>query len=161
MNWFPDDVQSLLNAHGAKLFALLVRLTLRVDVAEDLLQELFCKMVQSEGFRKADNRLAFAYRAATNLALDWRRAKKRSPLSETASDSLAGANTCPLSDLVQREELERTLSAISELPTSGAKLSCCGTWNTKVTTLSPASSARHNIRFAHFVTKHWSNCVAD
>lgn len=122
MNWSPDDVQLLLNEHGRQLFALLVRLTLRVDVAEDLLQELFCKLAGSGGFRKADNRAAYAYRAATNLAFDWRRERTRLPRVERPTESIPGTYKRPLSELVDRENLERTLNAIGDLPETGREI---------------------------------------
>jgi RNA polymerase sigma-70 factor (ECF subfamily) len=95
---------------------LLYRLTLRTDVADDLLQDLFCRLTQSESFQRADNAPAFAYRTAMNLAFDWRRAKKRGPTSEVDVADSATPEKSPLADIVRREELEQTLIAISELP---------------------------------------------
>jgi RNA polymerase sigma-70 factor (ECF subfamily) len=117
-----ENVSALLAEHGGRLFALLYRLTLRSDVAEDLLQELFCKLAQSDGFHRADNRLAFAYRVATNLAFDWRRANKRHPTMEADCNLAAAPIGSPLADLVRREELEQTLNAISELSVSGREI---------------------------------------
>ena len=87
-------------------------------MADDLLQDLFCRLANSEGFHGAKNPLGYAYQAATNLAFDWRRARKRNP--ETCADGVeAGTSTpSPLSDLIRREELEQTLNAIGELPTT-------------------------------------------
>jgi RNA polymerase sigma factor (sigma-70 family) len=117
-----EDASALLAEHGGRLFALLYRLTLRNVVAEDLLQELFCKLAQSDSFRRADNRLAFAYRSATNLALDWRRSNKRTLTTAADSDVEASPIESPLVDLVRREELERTLNAISQLPVRGREI---------------------------------------
>jgi len=117
-----EDASALLAEHGGRLFALLHRLTLRNDAAQDLLQELFCKLAQSEGFRRADNRLAFAYRVATNLALDWRRANKRNPSSESDCNYTEAPIESPLTDLMRREELEQTLNAIAKLRKSGREV---------------------------------------
>jgi RNA polymerase sigma factor (sigma-70 family) len=112
-----NDASALLAEHGGKLHALLYRLTLRSDVAEDLLQDLFCKLAVSDGFRRAENRTAFAFRAAMNLAFDWRRSRKRITTADVDVGIQHSPVTSPLSDLVRREELEQTLSAIGELQT--------------------------------------------
>ena len=49
----PPDVSKLLAEHGRQLHALLFRLTLRTDVAEDLLQDLFCKLTDSDGISQS------------------------------------------------------------------------------------------------------------
>ncbi len=46
----PHNVSKLLAEHGRQLHALLFRLTLRSDVAEDLLQDLFCKLAAATDF---------------------------------------------------------------------------------------------------------------
>ena len=118
-----DEALALLEAHGKQLFALLFRLTLRHDVADDLLQDLFCKLAASDGFRRANNRLAYAHRMATNLAFDWRRRQRFATAAnhEQLADVAAGVNS-PLSDLVRREELEQTLNAIGELSAAAREI---------------------------------------
>jgi len=66
-------VVELLTAHGGGLYALLWRITRREDVAEDLMQDLAIKLGRAPGFAAADHPLAYARRAATNLAMDWLR----------------------------------------------------------------------------------------
>jgi RNA polymerase sigma factor (sigma-70 family) len=117
-----DDITALLDEHGGRLFALLYRLTLRSDVAEDLLQELFCRLSQSTGFQRAENPAAFAYRTATNLAFDWRRQRKRNPATDRVDDDFVAPDASPLADLVQREDLELTLNALGELPAAGREI---------------------------------------
>src|SRR4051794_7288180 len=75
------DLIAILDAHGPALHALLLRLTLRQDVADDLLQELFVKLAGSRSFRAAIDPVAYVKRAAVNLALDWRRARQRRDVS--------------------------------------------------------------------------------
>lgn len=67
----------MLRAEGARLYGLLLRLTLRRDVAEDLLQDLFVRLSRSGSFVKAERPGEFAARAAVNLAMDWRRREAR------------------------------------------------------------------------------------
>jgi RNA polymerase sigma factor (sigma-70 family) len=113
----PHDVSQLLAEHGRQLHALLFRLTLRSDVADDLLQDLFCKLAQSESFYQANKPVAFAFRTAMNLAFDWRRSKKRLPMTDADISAQQSPMTSVISNLVRREELEQTLTAIGELPT--------------------------------------------
>ena len=85
------ELLELLEKSGASLYALLTRLTLREDIAEELMQELFIKLRNSRGRARVANWDAYARRAAINLAFDWRRAHKRTGLRleqvrEPASD---------------------------------------------------------------------------
>ncbi len=111
-----EKLLALLESSGPRLHALLVRLTLREDVAEDLMQELFLKLRQSKGFERAGNPNAYACRAAINLAFDWRRSRHRgSPLESIVTEPTA--NTLPALDkLIKGEEFERILNALGELP---------------------------------------------
>lgn len=122
LNRQAHDVSKLLAEHGRQLYALLFRLTLRYEVAEDLLQDLFCRLTTSTGFQRADNRVAFAVRAATNLAFDWRRSQRRMPTGGDDCAELVSADRQPLADLVRREELDRTLSAVGELATTDREM---------------------------------------
>jgi RNA polymerase sigma factor (sigma-70 family) len=107
----------LLDRSGAKLHALLTRLTLREDVAEELMQELFVKLSDVATSKKISNWDAYAYRAAVNLAFDWRRRNKPRQvgvslegISEPASDDYS-----PLDGLIRNEAVQQVLSAIGQL----------------------------------------------
>jgi len=63
-----ERLLAVLDGEGARIFATLTRLTLRHDVAADLLQELFLRLQTSETFFAAENPAAFAWRTALNLA---------------------------------------------------------------------------------------------
>ncbi len=102
----------ILEQHGAQLHALLTRLTLRAGVAEDLLQELFLRLRNADGFGSSANRKAYAFRAAIHLAFDWRRQQR---LTEPLETELAGVATAPLDRLIDAEELERVLDAMEHL----------------------------------------------
>jgi RNA polymerase sigma-70 factor (ECF subfamily) len=109
------ELLELLDKSGANLYALLTRLTLREDVAEELMQELFIKLSNSRRFDKAGNRQAYARRAAINLAFDWRRSRKRNPLRLDQVREPASNDSSPLGKLVQAEELDEILNAIGRL----------------------------------------------
>ncbi len=101
---------------GAELYSLLTRLTLREDVAEELMQDLFIKLSNSRSAAKIANLDAYARRAAINLAFDWRRARARhagiglDQITEPVADG-----TSPLGTLIDSEELQETLNAIGRL----------------------------------------------
>ncbi len=101
---------------GAELYALLTRLTLREDIAEELMQDLFIKLKNSRSAARIANLDAYARRAAINLAFDWRRARSRRAgigLGQIAEPVAGGAS--PLGTLIDSEELQETLNAIGRL----------------------------------------------
>lgn len=109
------ELLELLDRLGASLYALLTRLTLREDVAEELMQELFIKLNNSRRWDKVKDWNAYAHRAAVNLAFDWRRKQKRTALPvETIREPMSGGNSA-LRELMRREELQQTLNAIERL----------------------------------------------
>ena len=105
----------LLEKSGARLHTLLTRLTLREDVAEELIQELFIKLTNSNELDKVENLGAYARRTAINLAFDWRRSQKRNTLGLNRLNEPASNDNSPLAKLVQREELQEILNAIEQI----------------------------------------------
>jgi len=105
----------LLDKSGADLYALLTRLTLREDIAEELMQELFIKLNTSRGIGKVANWDAYARRSAINLAFDWRRSQKQIVLAlGQVSEPVSNENS-PLGKLIHSEELAETLDAVGRL----------------------------------------------
>jgi RNA polymerase sigma-70 factor (ECF subfamily) len=106
----------LLDAHGAGLHALLTRLTLREEVAEELMQEVFLKLHAAKDLGRIDCWYAYARRTAINLAFDWRRrqAIRRACSLDVLSDR-ASETDGPLGQLIASEELEQVLAAIGRL----------------------------------------------
>jgi RNA polymerase sigma factor (sigma-70 family) len=108
----PNGLLSILETHGAELHRLLTRLTLRSEIAEDLLQDLFLKLRSAEGLGRASNRKAYVFRAAIHLAFDWRRAQRDiKPLRAEPVDPAAS----PLERLADSEQLEQVLEALQDL----------------------------------------------
>ena len=105
----------LLEKSGASLHTLLTRLTLREDVAEELMQELFIKLSNSSELDEVKNLGAYARRAAINLAFDWRRSQKRNALGLARLNEPASNEHSPLSKMVQTEELQQVLETIGQL----------------------------------------------
>ena len=110
-----EELLELLDKSGADLYALLSRLTLREDVAEELMQELFIKLSNSRGAGKVANWHAYARRAAINLALDWRRSRKRATLRLGQVREPVSNDDSPLGELIRSEELQETLNAMGQL----------------------------------------------
>lgn len=110
-----NDLLDLLNKQGPRLLALITRVTLRADVAEDLLQELFLKLHGSTAFATAHNAEAYATRAAVHLAFDWRRREKRR--RECTGMDVAAAAPAPSSPcgIMEQEEFEQVLQALDQL----------------------------------------------
>jgi RNA polymerase sigma factor (sigma-70 family) len=109
------ELLELLDKSGADLFALLTRLTLREDVAEELMQELFIKLNNSRGIGKVANWDAYARRAAINLAFDWRRTHSRTVLTLWQVSEPVSNDDSPLGKLIHTEELQETLDAVGKL----------------------------------------------
>jgi RNA polymerase sigma factor (sigma-70 family) len=110
-----ERVLAVLQDSGQKLHALLLRLTLRADVAEDLLQELFLKLNRSADFAGAANRTAYAFRTAVHLAFDWRRQRKQPAVGLQDFAQVEGDSASPLQTLVAREQMERVLEMVGTL----------------------------------------------
>jgi RNA polymerase sigma factor (sigma-70 family) len=110
-----EKVLDLLRSDGPRIQALLTRLTLREDVAEDLMQDLFLKLRVSEGFGKADDSIAYAVRAATNLAFEWRRKRKRCRETQGAEFEPTATTPSPLATLEANERYEQILEALDQM----------------------------------------------
>jgi RNA polymerase sigma factor (sigma-70 family) len=110
------ELLELLEVSGAKLHALLARLTLREDVAEELMQDLFLKLHGARDQGGIECWYAYARRTAINLAFDWRRRQAiRRARSLDAAAEHASDDVTPVSRLIESEELEQVLTAIDQL----------------------------------------------
>jgi len=109
------ELLELLDKSGANLYALLTRLTLREDVAEELMQELFIKLDNKSRLDKVRNRYAYARKTAINLAFEWRRNRRLNRVGLDQISEPASNDSSPLNKLVRTEELEEILNAIGKL----------------------------------------------
>jgi len=116
------ELLELLDKSGADLYALLTRLTLREEVAEELMQDLFIKLNNSRGAGNVVNLSAYAYRAAINLAFDWRRSQKRKVPAAGRFSEPVSAEDSPLRKLIHSEELTETLNAVGQLKKSSREV---------------------------------------
>ncbi|NLE60186.1 MAG: sigma-70 family RNA polymerase sigma factor [Planctomycetes bacterium] len=111
-----DQLVALLESVGPGLHRLLTKLTLRQDVAEDLMQELFINLAQSDGFTRAADPAAYAYRTAMNLAFTWRRAQQRTQAMLDGFRPAVPSSDGPLARLEADEQVRLVLDAMNELP---------------------------------------------
>lgn len=110
-----EQLLELLDRSGAKLHALLTRLTLREDAAEDLMQELFVKLSDLAASKKISNWDSYAYRTAVNLAFDWRR-KNRQAFVQLEAVADPPSNDCSVMDaLIRNEAVQEVLAAVGRL----------------------------------------------
>jgi RNA polymerase sigma factor (sigma-70 family) len=107
-------ILQLLDASGPSLHRLLGRLTRHQDITGDLLQELFLRLWNSKDFDNARDPTAYAYRAAINLAFEWRRQQQKAcqPLEQNCRSM---NNSSALEKMIQAEELQQVLNATSRL----------------------------------------------
>jgi len=108
-------ILQLLDVSGPRLHKLLGRLTRREDAVGDLLQELFLRLWNSKTFDKAEDPFAYAYRAAINLAFEWRRGQQTTCQSLEENCLAAEDGSSALGKMIQAEELEQVLDATSKL----------------------------------------------
>ena len=76
----PESSAALFDQHHLAVFRYLLRLLGRRDVAEDLTQEVFVRVVRhQERYTDCGQPRAWLLRIARNLAIDWQRARHRTP----------------------------------------------------------------------------------
>ena len=116
MNESANKVLSLLSEQGPRLYSLLVRITLREEVAEDLMQELFIRLSRRGALSRAVDPVGYAIRTATRLAFDWRRSYRRRPDAAVVDVEFESRGGIPVDQLEQREDLQSVLNAMEKLP---------------------------------------------
>ena len=108
-------ILELLDRHGESLHRLLSRLTRCEHSTSDLMQELFIRLSCGRGFAKALNPYAYAWKTAANLAFEWRRKQKITFECLEAAVVSDGSNQQTLEQMIEEEEFNRVLHAVSGL----------------------------------------------
>ncbi len=121
LEYILDDqtksVLSLLSESGAQLHAMILRITLREDAAEDLMQDLFIRLNRRNALSRANNPQGYAVRTAMRLAFDWRRSQRRRPDKGAISEEPISNSDWQFSRLEQREDLKAVLDDMDRLTT--------------------------------------------
>lgn len=119
-----DAFALLLDRHKSRVFTTIMLIVRDEDVAEDLLQDTFIKAVHTMKGGRYNEEGKFSSwicRIAHNLAIDYFRREKRSPLlsldtTSHAFNSLSFAEEGAEADLTREETYARLRALIQELP---------------------------------------------
>ncbi len=135
----PEAFDALIDAYSRRIYGYLYRLTGRRSVAEDLMQEVFVRVVRTIDQYTHDGRFdGWIFRIATNLVRDRvRKAKRRSAVkSESSIRDEAGESAEVLAQAVdvngelpdaameRAEQLDRMQEAIAQLPEAEREVIC-------------------------------------
>lgn len=111
-----DNVRQLYATHHDELSRYAIRLTGSSDVAADLLQECFLRVLGSERFAAAENQRAYLFAVISNLARDyWKQQADCDVKSESDAAEPIAADT-PVRDLLSQEQLAALQRALCRLP---------------------------------------------
>ena len=112
-----------------RIFRYLRRLTLDNDLAAELTQETMLKALQNQDKLKDPERdWNWLLRIATNVWNDWCRRKSKNTELQNSSIEAVDQRTSTLIGMIQQEELESLLLAVSELPERQKQVLSLYTW---------------------------------
>lgn len=128
----PDAFDTLVDAYGQRLFGFLYRFTQAREEAEDLLQEVFLRVVRTLPDYTHEGRFeGWLFRIAANLARDRIRRVRRRPTIVSMSSGDDESNdpehgpdwdhadereSSPEQPAIHREEVDRMHTALAQLP---------------------------------------------
>ncbi len=118
---------TLVDAYWQRLFGYALRATGNAELAQDLVQETFLRIVQRLGRYDDQGKFeAWLFRILGNLVRDHGRSLARHPTQSTViesdgermemTDELAGKGPTPFEPIHQREEVDALQSALRKLP---------------------------------------------
>lgn len=123
---WPEAYDELIDAYSPRLYGYFYRLTRNRHDAEDLLQEVFVRLVRTIGDYQHDGRFdAWLFRVAANLVRDRIRRARTSRQVPAAADDEGRDLLADLPDklidspaarLERHEQIDRLQQAISQLP---------------------------------------------
>jgi RNA polymerase sigma factor (sigma-70 family) len=111
----------LFERHHRAMFNFFLRLTGRRDIAEDLVQELFLRMLKYRQNYEAEGHYpAWMYQIARRVYLDYRRRTRQeqhqeSPEGSDAGDQLVSSHPIPEETFLRREEANLIRTALAHL----------------------------------------------
>jgi len=118
----------LFERHHRALFNFFLRLTASRDISEDLVQEVFVRMLKYRRNYEADGHYAaWMYQVARRVHLDYRRRtrheRKQEGIEETETgDQLAINTPSPDQAFLEREQTQLIRQALAELPAEKREL---------------------------------------
>ncbi|WP_343565061.1 RNA polymerase sigma factor [Kiloniella sp. b19] len=113
-----SDVQHYYDSYGVELHNYLKKQVKSPQVAADLSQELFVRLLNSEPAGKLDNPRAYLFRLASNLLVDHFRKKNPAAPLEGADvlDAMMDRSPDPEQSLLDRERNGQIRRIVRELP---------------------------------------------
>lgn len=119
------DFDALFRLCSKDLWAFLRRRVASSETAADLAQEAFYRLMRNGGKAAPDDARAYLFRTAANLAIDHRRAIRRSRI-ESGEEAAIAAYPDPAPNAeahsLSREELALLERAIADLPPRGREI---------------------------------------
>lgn len=108
----------LYSRHKDPLYRYLLRLSMNREVAEDVFQEAWGKIIRARSsYRPTAKFTTYLYRVAHNCFIDYVRRNKRHRIGETSDpDDVASPDSSPESQAEQTSIRERMLAALRSLP---------------------------------------------
>ncbi len=108
------SAERLFEQHHVAIYRYLLRMTGSADVAEELTQDVFVRVVQGLGrYEAIDRERAWLFRIARNLHIDYVRGRRRTPPPATL-DGLDGVDVSDPAIQGVRSELIRALADLVE-----------------------------------------------
>lgn len=112
-----DQVAVLFQDHREAIIGFLMHRVSCPDVAQDLSQETYLRLMRKPALPHADNLVGYLYRTAERLAIDFLRYDKRMSANRAPLDEhLECRRPEPEAAIILRQQCERLLDAIASLP---------------------------------------------
>lgn len=120
----PDDASTLIEQHRQELFRHLLRRVTCPDTANDLLQDVFLRLVNYRSAEPVNNTRAFVYRIADNIATDHLRKNKTVSveLPEPGGDEIIDRTPLPEQAVFAQQQLELCEQVLKELSPTALKI---------------------------------------
>lgn len=111
-----EKIVELLEVHGGRLHRLLAKLTANRCAADELLQELFLRLMKSPTLSAAQSPEAYLFRSAINLAFDWRKRHQNLPEVPLLDRDVPAEDSSLLDQMIVDETTNTVLEAMAGLP---------------------------------------------
>jgi RNA polymerase sigma factor (sigma-70 family) len=119
MTGMAIDVAALFRLHHKELQGYLRRRGASPELAADLTQEAFLRLLRAQGEAGIKNAQAYLFRTANNLSVDWARRQRHLPMAHDPNATLATVvDETPSAErlVISRQEIATIEAALNELP---------------------------------------------
>jgi len=113
------DITALFRLHHKELQGYLRRRGASPELAADLTQEAFLRLLSAQADASVKNAQAYLFRTASNLSVDWARRQRFLPMAQDPDTALASvADETPSAEriVISRQEIAILEAALNELP---------------------------------------------